>query len=249
MKILALDSTTRSACAALCEDDCCLAKTTLDAKHTHSETLLPMIAHLCELTHIPIAEMDAFAVTVGPGSFTGVRIGVSTIKGLAFGQGKPCYAISTLEALAQNAAGLSGILVPVLDARRSQVYSACFRSAENGTVQRLTEDDLLPIPELVSRLAAYGEPIRLFGDAADSVSQAAQAQGIPLLPVPSLLRAPDAASVAYCAYTKIQAHEAPLSDVTLAPVYLRPSQAERERAERVAAQSQKTEASVPVSSK
>lgn len=241
MKILALDSTTRTACAALCEDNCCLAKTTLDAKHTHSETLLPMIAHLCDLTHIPIAEIDAFAVTVGPGSFTGVRIGVATMKGLAFGQGKPCYAISALEALAQNAADLSGFLVPVLDARRSQVYGACFRSTGNGTVQRLTADDLLPIAVLISRLATFGEPIRLLGDAADSVAQAAQAQGISLLPVPSLLRVTDAASVASCAYAKMQACEAPLSDTALAPVYLRPSQAERERAERVAAQSPKTE--------
>ena len=124
MKILAVDSSAIVASAALCEDGKLLAEYTLNNKNTHSETLLPMIESLLSFFSLDVKDIDLFAVSSGPGSFTGVRIGAATVKGLAFDSKKPCVEASTLEALANNLLFHKGLICPVMNARRSQVDPA-----------------------------------------------------------------------------------------------------------------------------
>ena len=128
MITLALESAAAVASVALTEDGRTLAELTLDNGNTHSETLLPMADMLFRLTGRTLADVDLFAVSVGPGSFTGIRIGAATVKGLAFGSGKCCLGVSSLEALAYGLRGQDGLICPVLNARRRQVYTALFRS-------------------------------------------------------------------------------------------------------------------------
>lgn len=127
MLILAMDSTAVAASVALLTDGAPLAAFHLDNGNTHSETLLPMVESVLRCTGKTVDDIDLFAVSAGPGSFTGVRIGVATVKGLAFGKGKPCVGVSTLEALAENLVPTGGLLCPVMNARRGQVYNALFR--------------------------------------------------------------------------------------------------------------------------
>lgn len=230
MKILALDSSAVVAAVALCEDDRLLAEYTLNNGNTHSETLLPMVESLLSLYGITTAEIDLFAVSSGPGSFTGVRIGAATLKGLAFGSSKPCIGVSTLEAIAENLSLYRGLICPVMNARRSQVYTALFRS--NGeTLVRLMPDSALSIAELDELLSAYGEPVCFAGDGYDVTLPALQKTNA--LFVPDRLRHQSAVSVARVAYRRYLAGEA-VSDKALAVTYLRPSQAERTYMEKAA---------------
>ena len=229
MKILALDSTAKVASVALCEDGHLLGEYTINNGNTHSETLLPMIEAMLGQLELTIDDVDAFAVAAGPGSFTGVRIGAATIKGLAFGSGKPCVGVSTLEALAKNPALPCGLICPVMNARRNQVYTAIFR-AENGSLVRLLPDSAIAISELDEFLSQYDEPVVLCGDGYDVT--------LPLLthavlPLCERLRHQSAFNVALCAMEAIERGET-VSDTELAPTYLRLSQAERERNEREA---------------
>ena len=228
MKILSLDSAAQVATVALCEDGRLLAEYTLNNGNTHSETLLPMIETMLKSFGLGIKDIDLFACSAGPGSFTGVRIGAATLKGLAFGQNKPCVGVSTLEALAENLCGTEGLICPVMNARRSQVYTALFRS-DGESLERLLPDAALSLAELDDILAAYGEPVAFCGDGYDVTIPAIQKS--PIRPVPERLRHASAFSVALCA---LRAHEAGLSvdDASLAVTYLRPCQAERERMER-----------------
>lgn len=236
MKILALDSTARAASAALSEDGRILSYTVADNGFTHSEILLPMAEELCLSASLPLSEVDYYAVTVGPGSFTGVRIGVSVAKGLAFRYPESseanCVSVSTLEALAENLSGLDGIYCAVMDARRGEVYNALFRY-ENGVLVRLCEDRALPLSALAEELNTTYQsiPVRLAGDGYEVAEKALSEAGVPLAPTPALLRLQNAASVAKCAYRLIKEGKA-VTDRALAPVYLRLPQAERERLER-----------------
>lgn len=232
MKILALESSALVASVAIAEDDKLLASATLDNGHTHSETLLPMTEHLLSLCTMDIADIDLFAVTTGPGSFTGVRIGVSLVKGLAFGRNKPCVAISSLEALAYNMEGCVGLLCPVMDARRSQLYNALFYS-DGKIIERLTPDRLIPASELITELERYAEEcesIYVNGEGA-SILFDVNNDAIPLLEPALLARRQSAAGITKLALAKYEAGET-CSDLELLPSYLRPSQAERERIER-----------------
>ncbi len=236
MKILAFDSTARAASAALAEDDRILSYTVADNGLTHSEILLPIAEELCRLASLPLSCVDYYAVTVGPGSFTGVRIGVSVVKGLAFRypetDTKNCVAVSTLEALAQNLLGLDGIYCAVMDARRGEVYNALFH-LKNGALTRLTPDRALPLSSLAEELNTLysGVPVRLVGDGYDVAHRVLSERGVPLLDTPELLRLQNAASVAKCAYRLIKEGKT-VSDRALSPIYLRLPQAERERLER-----------------
>ena len=126
MKILALDSTANTSTVAVLENDSLLSLYTANTKNTHSETLLPMVVNVLSALSLTVKDIDLFAVSAGPGSFTGVRIGAATLKGLAFASGKSCVEVSTLEALAYNLRCFDGILCPVMNARRAQVYNALF---------------------------------------------------------------------------------------------------------------------------
>lgn len=228
MKILALDSTAKVASVALCEDGQLLGELTLNNGNTHSQTLLPMVEFLLDKFDLSPLDIDLLAVAAGPGSFTGVRIGVATIKGLAFGQNKPCTGVSTLEALAYNLCDYDGLICPVMNARRQQVYTALFR-AKDGKLERLMPDSAIAIAELDQKLSQYNEPVRLCGDGYDVT--------LPLLtheviPTSERYRHQSGYAVAQVAKRMFDAGET-CTDITVSPVYLRLSQAERERAERM----------------
>lgn len=228
MKILSLDSTAKVASVALCEDDRLLGELTLNNGNTHSQTLLPMVEFLLDKFELSPADIDLFAVAAGPGSFTGVRIGAATVKGLTFGREAACAGVSTLEALAYNLCDHDGLICPVMNARRQQVYTALFR-VKDGQMERLMPDSAIAIQELDERLSAYEEPVRLCGDGYDVT--------IPLLthsliPTAERYRHQSAYSVAQVA-RRMHAADELCTDITLSPIYLRLSQAERERAERM----------------
>ena len=228
MKILALDSTAVAASVALCEDGELLGEYTVRNGNTHSQTLLPMVESLLSFFEIGVDDIDLFAASAGPGSFTGVRIGAATLKGLAFGTDKPCLGVSTLEALAYNLIGQDGLICPVMNARRKQVYTAIFR-CKSGQLERLLPDSALAITELDAILAGYrDETIYLCGDGYDITEELLTT---PIAPTPERLRHQSAYSVAQVALRDYQ-NGVHTSDLEMAPTYLRPSQAERERAER-----------------
>ena len=230
MKILSLDSSATVASIALMDDGRLLAEYTLNNGNTHSETLLPMVETILRDFGVTPDDIDAFAATTGPGSFTGVRIGAATIKGLAFGTDKPCIEVSTLEAIAENLACRNGLICPVMNARRSQVYTALFR-AEGGQLTRLMPDSALSIEELDTILSEYGEPVSFAGDGYSITVDALKKTGY--LPTPERLRHQSASSVATIAYRMAQKGET-VSDKEMKVTYLRPSQAERTRLEKEA---------------
>ena len=227
MNILALDSTATTASVALCRDSKLLAMTTLNGGLTHSEALLPLVEQLMLRTHLSMDDIDIFACAEGPGSFTGVRIGAATIKGLAFGREKPCIGVSTLQALAYNLAACDGIICPVMNARRDQVYNAIFR-ADGGVLTRLCPDRAISVSDLADELAQYGEPIYFCGDGADLMSH------LPSHPIPDFLLWQNGYSVAMCAL-ELYREGVRTTDTQLAPTYLRLPQAERERLEKLKA--------------
>lgn len=228
MKILAIDSTAIVASVALCEDEKLIALYTVNNGNTHSETLLPMVESILKEAKFSPSDIDLFAVSNGPGSFTGVRIGCATIKGLAFGRNVPCVGISTLEALAYNLKGANGIICPVMNARRNQVYNALFRY-EGDKLIRLCPDRAISVSELAEELTNE-EKIYLSGDGVDITA--------PFIPQENLgfthpvMIHQNAYSIAMLALDAYKAGKY-CSDTELAPTYLRPSQAERERIEKL----------------
>ena len=166
MKIFVLDTSSKAASAAVWEDGHLLADCWQNTGRTHSVTSLPMAENLLADCSRTLEEMDALAVTAGPGSFTGLRIGMAMVKGMGFALGKPCIPLSTLEGLAWNLRSWPGLICPVMDARVGQVYTALFRW-ENGKMHRLMDDCAIAADELREHLAEYGaEPKILVGDGA-----------------------------------------------------------------------------------
>ena len=231
MKILAFDSTARVASVAVTDGDRALLSYSIDNGLTQSELLLPMAEAALKALGLSFSDVGAYAVTVGPGSFTGVRIGVSLVKGLAFGKDTPCIPVSTLEALAENLRGLDGVIVPVMDARRSQVYTAIFDGAD-GALTRLTDDKAIAISELYERLKDSEKKIYLVGDGYDVAYTALTNLGLKgLCETPISLRMQNAASVGRIARRMLDAGEY-TTDEKISPIYLRMPQAERERLEK-----------------
>ena len=228
MKILAMESSALTASVAVCEDERLLAEYTVNNGNTHSENLLPMAESILSFLGLTVSDIDLFSVAAGPGSFTGVRIGVSTLKGLAFGTEKNCIGVSTLEALAYTMQSVNGLVCPVMNARRKQVYTALFR-VENGEIVRLTEDSAISVEELGEKLKEYSEPIYLVGDGFDLVTGLLS---IPFAFTQDRLKYQSAYAVAAAALNAYRAGVR-TTHKELAPTYLRPCQAERERAERL----------------
>lgn len=228
MKILALDSTAVSASVALCEDATPIAVYTQKTGLTHSETLLPMVCAVLQNAKCTVNDVDMFAVSSGPGSFTGVRIGVSAIKGLAFGKNKICIGTSTLDSLARNAVGMDGnfLAVPVMDARRNQLYNAIFEY-NNGVMTRLCEDRLIAADELQKELAVTDKPVYFFGDGYAIANKLDIPQKCA---TPNAIIYQNAVSVAASALYKYEnsKDKGVYTDLALSPKYLRASQAERE---------------------
>lgn len=234
MKILAFDGTAKAASVAVLDGERVLGYYTVDNGLTQSELLLPMAENLLKSLKLSFGDIELYATSVGPGSFTGVRIGVSLIKGLAFGKDIPCVEVSTLEALAESLSALRGVIVPCMDARRQQVYSATFRS-DGKNMTRLTEDRAIALSELGEELKSFeGEDIYLVGDGYGVAKTAMEKAGVVTMNTPELLILENAVSVARVAQRKYSAGEF-VSDAALSPVYLRLPQAERERLEREAA--------------
>ena len=227
MLILAFESTAKAASAALVRDGKLVSQYSQCSGLTHSRTLLPMGEDMLKNAELSLQDVDLIAVAHGPGSFTGVRIGVSMVKGLAWAADKPCVGVSTLEAMAWHGLAAGGLVCPVMDARRSQVYNALFR-IEDGQPRRLTEDRPIALEELAEELRAYNESVFLIGDGAELSFRALAEKGIPCVLAPENLRMQSAWGVAMAAQDKT-----PGTADTLLPVYLRLSQAERERQERL----------------
>ena len=229
MLILALDSTAIVAGVALCRDETPIASFTVKNGNTHSETLLPMVEAVLRSAGLGVEDIDLFACSIGPGSFTGVRIGTATLKGLAFGQNKNCIGVSTLEALAENLVPFDGILCPVMNARRGQVYNALFKYS-GGNLIRLCPDRAISVTELENELNALGTPFALCGDGVAEFLRLAP-NSTPMS-VPASLEDQSAVSVAKVALRAAN-NGVKGTDAALAPVYLRLPQAERERLEKL----------------
>jgi len=230
MKILAIDSSAKAATAAILDGEHALASYTVDNGLTQSELLMPMLESLIGSLGIKYSDIELFAVSSCPGSFTGVRIGAALIKGIAFGRGLPCVGVSTLEALALNAEGLSGLIVPVMDARRSQFYTASFKSDGEHT-ERLCPDRAIGIDELAEELRSTELPIYLVGDGYALAKRMLLERGVKTENTPLALINENAVSVGRLGYRKYLAGNFG-TDSELKPGYLRLPQAERERLER-----------------
>lgn len=221
--ILGIDSSAITAGCALYDGGRVVAEQFLNTKHTHSQTLLPMVESMMKSAEVSLADVDIIAVTAGPGSFTGLRIGIASVKGMAMGAGKKCVSISTLEAIAYNFVGIDGIICCAMDARCGQVYNALFRS-ENGVITRLCEDRAIKAADLYEELKKTDGKVILAGDGAEILHKATE-ESFTLAPLP--LRYQRGLGVCLAAEGK----EA-IDAAALMPSYLRLPQAERERLER-----------------
>ncbi len=229
MNILAVDTAGKTAGVALLRDGRLLYECYLDAGLTHSETLLPLIDTGLRLCGLTPAEIDLYGVNAGPGSFTGLRIGLAAVKGLALPRSTLCAPVSTLEALAAAHTG-EGTVLCALDARRAQVYSAAFDLATHA---RLLDDDARAVADLASFVENCKKPLFFVGDGASLCYN--KYGGVPgVLAAPAALANGRAAAVGLVAQRMAQAGQAVLP-AALLPDYHRLSQAERERAERLAA--------------
>ena len=223
MKILGLDSSGLVASVAVVEDDVLLAEYTVDYKKTHSQTLLPMLDEIRSMIEMDLGSIDAIAIAAGPGSFTGLRIGIGTVKGMAFAASKPCCAVTSFEALAEAAKTQADTILTVLDARQKRVYCAAFR-VENGIPVQVMEDSLLPIAQLEEALREAGIVCPyVVGDAAEAVCAAL---GENAVLSDETHRDIHAAAAACAAARKAQAGGL-CSASQLRPGYLQLSQAER----------------------
>lgn len=229
MLILAFESSAKAASVALVRDDELVAQSTQCSALTHSCTLLPMAEDMLKNCNIRLDEVDMFACAHGPGSFTGIRIGVATVKGMAWAAEKPCIGVSTLEAMAWHGVAVGGVICPVMDARRSQVYNALFE-IRDGIPVRLTPDRAISLEELANDVSGLQVPVTLVGDGCVITSAFFREKGIAFSLLPSNLSFQSAWGVAMATKGK------PAGDsASLLPVYLRLSQAERERQARLAA--------------
>lgn len=229
MLILALESSAKAASAAIARDGILVDMEFQNNGLTHSKTLLPMAEQILSRQKISLEELDAIAVSRGPGSFTGIRIGISTVKGLCWGSEKPAIGVSTLEAMAWNAenAPKDSIICCAMDARRNQVYNALFSFKDNKPV-RLAEDRAIGLDQLSEELRILGKPVFILGDGAKLCYNhlVNKMNDVFLAPESVLLQNAWGVCRAAEQYAPIPAGE-------LLPCYLRISQAERERLERM----------------
>ena len=240
MKILALDSSGLVASAAVVEDDVLIAENTTDYKKTHSQTLLPMLDEIRQMVDLDLHTIDAIAISAGPGSFTGVRIGVSTAKGIADAKNIPCVGVSSLAGAAWNVAPLTDRLIcPVMDARRGQLYNALF-DYTGGTLHRLTPDRAISMEDLKKELISLGKSVLLVGDGTQiCYNNFSLSDELDVTAAPSGLVYPCAWGAAMEAYHLAQEGKM-VSAAALLPSYLRQPQAVRERLAREAEQAAKS---------
>jgi len=238
MKILAIDSSGLVASAALLADDVLVAEYTVDYKKTHSQTLLPMVDEILRMTQQDLAEIDAIAVSEGPGSFTGLRIGAATAKGLGLALKKPIIGVPTVDALAYNLYGTRRRICPLMDARRAKVYTGVYTFfEENFTV--LVPQKIAAVEEILQELNGMGEPVIFLGDGVPVYERViAQTMKVPYSFAPAHLARQRAGALGVLAARYYREGKGCLAG-EFAPVYLRLSQAEREREERLKAAASK----------
>ena len=230
MLILAFETSAKAASVALTENGKLLGESYQNTGLTHSQTLMVMAEDVLKQCGKTAADVDAVAVAEGPGSFTGVRIGVAAAKGFAWGKEIPCYGVSTLEAMAESLGAFEGYVCPCMDARRSQVYNALFL-AENGKLIRVAEDRAIALAELKEELKFTEKTIFLVGDGANLCYNTLKEDVTNLVLPPEHRIHQRAVGVAILAQRMADAGAAP-SGGELTPNYLRLSQAEREIRER-----------------
>lgn len=232
MMILAFDSSGLVASVAIVQDDNLIAEYTTNYKKTHSQTLLPMLDEVVRMTETDKKSFDLLAVAAGPGSFTGLRIGSATVKGLALAWDIPVVAVPTLEALAYNAWGSRRIICPIMDARRRQVYTGLYRFDKDDKMEVLMDQVPMDIDELIEVLGDRGEEVLFVGDGIDVYADTIrQKMTVPFSFAPAHMNKQRAGSVAVAAKKRYEEGIYTSGD-DFAPEYLRQSQAERERAER-----------------
>lgn len=232
MLILAFETSAKAASVALLEENRLLGESYQNTAMTHSQTLLVMAEDLIKQCGKAVTDVTAVAVAAGPGSFTGVRIGVAAAKGFAWGASLPCYGVSTLEAMAESLSVWEGYVCPCMDARRSQVYNALFY-VNHGEPERLREDRAISLEDLKKDLLTLDGPIFLVGDGANLTYKTLSGE-VPSLVLPKEHRTHQRATGVALAAAKQIAAGNPGDGNALTPNYLRLSQAERERAEREA---------------
>lgn len=231
MNLLAMDTSGPVAGVSIIKNDQVVYEAMAVNQFTHSVSMMPMVEEALNHAGMVLQQMDALAVTVGPGSFTGVRIGVSTVKGMAHGLGKPCIPVDALEALAFSAPFFEGVICPIQDARAGQVYGAAFRW-HNGELERLMPDSALKLEEYLAQLLSLGVRFWFTGDGLNRYREAIAAKlGERAVLAPEALcylRPGCAAALA------LEKRDEAVDYLSLAPLYLRAPQAQREREAREA---------------
>ena len=227
MKILAIETSAKSVSAAVVENGVPLASAYQNMGLTHSRTLMPLVDGMLSAAGLRVRDMDLLAAANGPGSFTGLRIGVSALKGLAWALEKPCCGVSTLAAMARNLAHMEGLIICAMDARRNQVYNALFL-AQDGVLTRQCPDRAIGLAELVEEIKNRPEPKFVVGDGAGLCYNHLLEQDVPCRMAPPQLMMQNAVGVALAAEEMAAAGQVTTAR-DLVPVYLRLSQAERER--------------------
>ena len=233
MNILMIDTSGPACGVAIAREGRLVCDMQLVSGRTHSQRVMPMVEAALTLSDMTVSDVDVFGAVVGPGSFTGVRIGVSSVKALAHAAGKPCVGVDALHALAANIQAFDGVVCPILDARAQQVYGAMFRAGD--VPQRLCGDEAMPLTAFLDRVEATDERALFLGDGVAAMRGAIEARlgGRAQFAAPQHmnLRAGSA-----CAIAMRLAEQGETTDyLHLLPLYLRAPQAERERAAREAA--------------
>lgn len=226
MKILAIDTSATAASVAVAEEDKIIGEYFINTKLTHSQTLIPMAEQLLKSVSLSVKDLDAVAVNAGPGSFTGVRIGVAAAKGIAFADEIPCISVSTLQSMAYNMLESDCIVCAVMDARCQQVYNAMFKI--NGkSVERLTDDRALSLEDLKLELERINDKVVLVGDGTEITEKYFDGKLSNVVSAPINKRIQNASSTAIVACRMLKEDKTVSSD-ELMPIYLRLPQAQRE---------------------
>lgn len=226
MKILSLDTATESATCAILDDEKLLGEITFNYKKQHSVVTMPMIEYLLKNLHLSIKDIDGFVVSKGPGSFTGLRIGAATIKGLSQGTGKPFVSVSSLDALAGAMAYTNGIICPILDALRDNVYTALYKF-EQGSLKQILDHSAISLVELLQIIKSKNEDIYFIGDCTDKFRNEILSQIPNAHFAPSSLNVVKASCLGEIGLSLLKSGI--YEDIySFAPIYLRKSQAERE---------------------
>ncbi|MCL2088553.1 MAG: tRNA (adenosine(37)-N6)-threonylcarbamoyltransferase complex dimerization subunit type 1 TsaB [Oscillospiraceae bacterium] len=221
MRILSVETSAKTASAAIWQDGVVIGEYNLNAGYTHSHTIMPMIQSLLDMTGLSIDGIDRIAVAAGPGSFTGLRIGMAAVKGISFATGIECIPVSTLLAICYNLAGMGGIICPAMDARRDNVYTALYSFGSDGRPESLYADCAATLAEITAEIDRLDQPVTIIGDGAELVYGHLKDSGIynpdRHMLAPIQMRLQKAASLAVAAGHITET----VSGDRLLPVYLR----------------------------